>query len=83
MSRLCPDFDEKGNDEASQNHFKIRNGYINRADRASFTIQIDVCNQEQIEFGEQVVECVDKTAINRLLSKVFFTVYYTKGYVIF
>jgi len=67
----------------------IRNGYVNLIDRVSFSIEIDICddydNHAPVEYGPQStqIKCHHKKAIDLLLRSIYFTMYYTKGYVIF
>ena len=49
LSRICPEFDTIAQKSIAE-HFIIKNGYVNNVDRISFSVEIDLCN-ENVEYG--------------------------------
>ena len=62
-SRLCPDM------ESIKDHLVIKNGYSNKKERISFSIQAVLCNAEA---GET---CAPNGDIDTLLESIYFTMY--------
>ena len=62
--RFCPAI------ENIAEYYEIKNGYTNSTERISFSIEIVKCNRE---LGE---ECHDDQYVEKVLSYMYFTVYY-------
>jgi len=50
LNRFCPEFDTNALHSIAE-HFTIKNGYVNKVDRISFSIEIDLCNENVVEYG--------------------------------